>query len=45
MGFDVDITKRVGSPRRYFHLRVRFSTQAQRTVIYGPSGAGKSRLS
>lgn len=42
--FDVDINKRVGSPRRYFNLRVRFATQGQRTVIYGPSGAGKSLL-
>ena len=41
-GFEVDITKRVGTPRRYFNLRVQFATQGQRTAIYGPSGAGKS---
>lgn len=42
MTFDVDIDKTVRSERRSFRLRVRFRTQAQRTVIYGPSGAGKS---
>ena len=42
MGFDVDIHKTVSSERRSFQLRVRFRTQAQRSVIFGPSGAGKS---
>lgn len=42
--FEVDISKRVGSPRRYFNLRVRFATEGRRTVIHGPSGAGKSLL-
>ena len=42
MSFDVDIDKIVRSERRSFHLRVRFRTQARRSVIYGPSGAGKS---
>ena len=42
MGFEVDIAKLVKSERRSFSLRVRFTTQAQRTVIFGPSGAGKS---
>ena len=42
MSFDVDIVKIVRSERRNFELRVRFRTQARRTVIFGPSGAGKS---
>jgi len=42
MSFDVDIRKTMRSERRSFELRVRFSTQARRSVIYGPSGAGKS---
>jgi len=42
MSFEVDIHKIVHSARRSFDLRVRFKTQAQRTVIFGPSGAGKS---
>ncbi|MDP3821411.1 MAG: ATP-binding cassette domain-containing protein [Burkholderiales bacterium] len=42
MHFDVDITKTVRSERRSFELRVRFTTDTRRTVIYGPSGAGKS---
>lgn len=42
MSFDVHIEKTVASGQRRFHLRVRFQTQGQRTVIYGPSGAGKS---
>ena len=40
--FEVDIDKTVRSVQRSFELRVRFTTQAQRSVIYGPSGAGKS---
>ena len=42
MNFDVDIHKTVRSERRSFDLRVRFTTNARRTVIFGPSGAGKS---
>lgn len=42
MHFDVDIAKTVRSERRTFELRVRFTTDTRRTVIYGPSGAGKS---
>ncbi len=42
MSFDVDLTKRMTSASRTFHLRVRFTTRAKRTVLYGPSGAGKS---
>jgi molybdate transport system ATP-binding protein len=42
MSFDVDIVKTVRSERRSFELRVRFCTQARRSVIFGPSGAGKS---
>ncbi len=42
MSFDVDIVKAVKSERRRFELRVRFRTQARRSVIFGPSGAGKS---
>ena len=42
MNFDVDIEKTVRSERRSFELRVRFTTDARRTVIFGPSGAGKS---
>ena len=42
MSFDIDIEKTVTSERRSFTLRVRFRTQARRTVIFGPSGAGKS---
>ena len=42
MSFDVDIGMLVRGERRSFQLRVRFRTQARRTVIYGPSGAGKS---
>jgi len=42
MSFDVDIAKTVRSERRSFELRVRFRSDAKRTVIYGPSGAGKS---
>lgn len=42
MSFQVDISKTVLSARRSFQLRVRFHTQAKRTVIFGPSGAGKS---
>lgn len=42
MHFDVDITKTARSERRSFELRVRFTTDTRRTVIYGPSGAGKS---
>ena len=42
MSFDIDIDKTVTSEGRSFHLRVRFKTQARRTVIFGPSGAGKS---
>ena len=42
MNFDVDIEKTVRSARRSFELRVRFTTDARRTVIFGPSGAGKS---
>jgi len=44
MSFNVDIEKSVGDKQRRFTLKVRFATQAQRTVIYGPSGAGKSML-
>ena len=42
MSFDVDIAKIVRSEKRSFELRVRFRSDAKRTVIYGPSGAGKS---
>ena len=42
MSFDVAIEKTVRSARRSFELRVRFTTDARRTVIFGPSGAGKS---
>jgi len=42
MSFEVDIRKTVASDRRRFELRVRFRSQARRTVIYGPSGAGKT---
>lgn len=42
MSFAVDIQKTVRGERRDFALRVRFETQARRTVIYGPSGSGKS---
>jgi len=42
MSFEVDIRKAVASERRRFELRVRFTSQARRTVIYGPSGAGKT---
>ena len=42
MSFDVDIHKTVRSERRSFDLRVRFTANARRTVIFGPSGAGKS---
>ncbi|MES2993379.1 MAG: ATP-binding cassette domain-containing protein [Pseudomonadota bacterium] len=42
MSFQVDIVKTVHSARRRFELRVRFETDAQRTVIFGPSGAGKT---
>ncbi|CAN5903794.1 ATP-binding cassette domain-containing protein [soil metagenome] len=42
MTFSVDIRKIVRSERRSFELRVRFQTEARRTVIFGPSGAGKS---
>ena len=42
MSFDVAIDKIVRSAQRSFELRVRFTTQARRSVIYGPSGAGKS---
>jgi molybdate transport system ATP-binding protein len=44
LGFDVDIEKTVRSEQRRFDLRVRFKTQARRTVVYGPSGAGKSLM-
>lgn len=44
MTFDVDITKVMQSERRRFQLRVRFRTQARRSVIYGPSGAGKTLM-
>ncbi len=40
--FEVDIRKRVGTPRRFFDLHVTFATRGRRTVIYGPSGSGKS---
>ena len=42
MSFEVDIDKTVRSAQRRFELRVRFTTQARRSVIFGPSGAGKS---
>ncbi|MEP7100561.1 MAG: ATP-binding cassette domain-containing protein [Burkholderiales bacterium] len=42
MSFDVDIAKTLRSGARRFELRVRFRSDAKRTVIYGPSGAGKS---
>ena len=42
MCFDVAITKTVSSGQRHFGLRVRFRSEARRTVIYGPSGSGKS---
>ncbi len=42
MGFEVDIHMNVRSERRSFELRVQFTTNARRTVIFGPSGAGKS---
>ena len=42
MSIDVDITREMVSDRRRFELRVRFRSDARRTVIYGPSGAGKS---
>ena len=42
MSFEVDIDKTVHSAQRRFELRVRFTTQARRSVIFGPSGAGKS---
>ena len=42
MRFEVDIDKTVRSAQRSFELRIRFTTQARRSVIYGPSGAGKS---
>ena len=42
MSFEVDIDKTVRSAQRSFELRIRFTTQARRSVIFGPSGAGKS---
>jgi len=45
MTFDVDITKTLHSgsrKARSFQLRVKFRSEAKRTVIYGASGAGKS---
>ena len=42
MRFEVDIDKTVRSAQRSFELRIRFTTQARRSVIFGPSGAGKS---
>jgi len=42
MMFDVDIDKMVHSRERSFRLKVRFRSEARRTVIYGPSGAGKT---
>jgi molybdate transport system ATP-binding protein len=42
MGFEVDIAKTLHGGARPFHLRVRFTAAARRTVIHGPSGAGKT---
>ena len=42
MRIAVDIEKRLRADSREFHLRMRFESDAQVTVLYGESGAGKS---
>ena len=42
MRIAVDIDKRLRADSREFHLRMRFDSDAEVTVLYGESGAGKS---
>jgi molybdate transport system ATP-binding protein len=42
MRITVDINKKLRADRREFHLRMRFDSDADVTVLYGESGAGKS---
>lgn len=41
---ELRLDKTLISPTRRFHLRLAFSSDAQRLLIYGPSGSGKSLL-
>ena len=42
MRIAVDIEKKLRDASREFHLRMRFESDADVTVLYGESGAGKS---
>src|SRR5664279_1154232 len=42
MQIDVDIEKSLRSRQREFRLSLRFSSDADVTVLFGPSGAGKT---